>query len=104
MAIEKSVGRLPGVEKFTVTEREMMDWVLQGKTDLEIGAITQRSPRTVRFHVENAKKKIGVATRLQAAVAYDRYMHGNSQNVSYVPDNQYLEQVRVPVSKRVAAE
>ena len=41
-------------------------WVADGKTDFEVGKILSISPRTVRFHIRNAKTKLGVATRIQA--------------------------------------
>lgn len=50
----------------TQRESECLKLVAQGKTDGEIGQILDISPRTVRFHVGNAKSKLGVATRIQA--------------------------------------
>lgn len=50
----------------TQREAECLKLVAQGKTDGEIGQILAISPRTVRFHVGNAKTKLGVATRIQA--------------------------------------
>lgn len=47
-------------------ELECLRWAAGGKTDVEIGRILAISPRTARFHIENAKKKLGVATRVQA--------------------------------------
>jgi LuxR family transcriptional regulator, quorum-sensing system regulator BjaR1 len=47
-------------------EVECLSWAAAGKTDGEIGRILSISPRTTRFHIENAKKKLGVATRVQA--------------------------------------
>ena len=47
-------------------EIECLSWAAAGKTDAEIGRILTISPRTTRFHIENAKKKLGVATRVQA--------------------------------------
>jgi DNA-binding CsgD family transcriptional regulator len=47
-------------------ESECLGWVAEGKTDAEVGKILQISPRTVRFHINNAKTKLGVATRIQA--------------------------------------
>ena len=47
-------------------EVECLSWAAAGKTDAEIGRILLISPRTTRFHIENAKKKLGVATRVQA--------------------------------------
>lgn len=47
-------------------EIECLRLAAAGKTDNEIGKILTISPRTTRFHIENAKKKLGVATRVQA--------------------------------------
>lgn len=47
-------------------EIECLRWAAAGKTDVEIGRILTISPRTTRFHIENAKKKLGVSTRVQA--------------------------------------
>jgi DNA-binding CsgD family transcriptional regulator len=47
-------------------EIECLRWAAAGKTDVEIGRILSISPRTTRFHIENAKKKLGVSTRVQA--------------------------------------
>ena len=47
-------------------EAECLRWVADGKTDFEVGKILEISPRTVRFHINNAKTKLGVATRIQA--------------------------------------
>lgn len=47
-------------------EAECLRWVADGKTDFEVGKILSISPRTVRFHIRNAKAKLGVATRIQA--------------------------------------
>jgi len=50
----------------TPREAECLRWVADGKTDIEIGGILKISPRTVRFHINNAKMKLGVSTRIQA--------------------------------------
>ncbi len=50
----------------TARESECLRWVGEGKTDMEVGKILDISPRTVRFHIGNAKAKLGVATRIQA--------------------------------------
>jgi DNA-binding CsgD family transcriptional regulator len=47
-------------------ESECLRWIADGKTDFEVGKILSISPRTVRFHISNAKAKLGVATRIQA--------------------------------------
>lgn len=50
----------------TPRESECLRWAADGKTDVEAGMILGISPRTVRFHINNAKIKLGVATRIQA--------------------------------------
>lgn len=47
-------------------EIECLRLAAAGNTDNQIGKILTISPRTTRFHIENAKKKLGVATRVQA--------------------------------------
>lgn len=63
---ELAAGASPKSRLLTPRELECMRWVALGKTDEEIGIILAISARTARFHVENAKKKLGVATRVQA--------------------------------------
>jgi DNA-binding CsgD family transcriptional regulator len=52
----------------TMSERELecLRWVATGKTDWEIGVILSISSSTVRFHVDNARTKLGARTRAQA--------------------------------------
>jgi len=47
-------------------EGECLRLSAHGNTDGEIGRKLGISARTARFHIENAKKKLGVATRVQA--------------------------------------
>ena len=49
-------------------EVETLTWAARGKTFEEIGTILSLSRRTVEFHLENARRKLGVATRTQALV------------------------------------
>lgn len=56
----------PRSRLLTAREVECLRWVALGKTDEEIGVILSIRARTARFHVENAKRKLGVATRVQA--------------------------------------
>jgi len=49
-------------------EVETLTWAARGKTFAEIGTILGLSKRTVEFHLENARRKLGVATRTQALV------------------------------------
>jgi DNA-binding NarL/FixJ family response regulator len=49
-------------------EIETLTWAARGKTFAEIGAILGLSRRTVEFHLENARRKLGVPTRTQALI------------------------------------
>ena len=53
-----------------LTEREIeaLTWSARGKTSSEIAIIIGLSKRTVDFHIENARHKLGVATRIEAVV------------------------------------
>ncbi len=51
----------------TPREIEVLQWVAQGKTNMEIGSILGLSPRTVQKHLEHVFKKLGVETRTAAA-------------------------------------
>jgi DNA-binding NarL/FixJ family response regulator len=61
-----------GAEKseLRLTEREVqvLTWVARGKSSADIATILEISERTVNFHLDNAMRKAGVATRVQAAV------------------------------------
>jgi DNA-binding NarL/FixJ family response regulator len=49
-------------------EIETLTWAARGKTSAEIARLLNLSKRTVDFHIENARTKLGVSTRIQAAV------------------------------------
>jgi DNA-binding response OmpR family regulator len=49
-------------------ELEALTWAARGKTFAEIGQILGLSRRTVEFHLDNARKKLGVPTRTQALI------------------------------------
>jgi DNA-binding NarL/FixJ family response regulator len=55
-------------------EIETLTWVARGKTSSEIARILRLAKRTVDFHLDNAREKLGAATRTQAAIkaAIDR--------------------------------
>ncbi len=54
--------------QFTSREIEILKWIASGKSDWQIGQILKISDKTVNFHVENMKRKCGVATRIQVVV------------------------------------
>jgi DNA-binding CsgD family transcriptional regulator len=63
---ELELGRGQKPHRLSPRELECLRWVALGKTDAEIALILSISARTARFHVENAKQKLQVATRVQA--------------------------------------
>ncbi|WP_260583347.1 helix-turn-helix transcriptional regulator [Sphingopyxis sp. PET50] len=50
----------------TARERDALALVADGKTDWEISVIFGVSEATARFHVDNARRKLGAVTRAQA--------------------------------------
>jgi transcriptional regulator EpsA len=73
---ERELGRAapapkpaPGAESrspITVREREILLWVRDGKSNLEIGAQLEISPLTVKNHVQKILRKLGAANRTEA--------------------------------------
>ena len=58
------------IEELTPREREVVEAVIAGQTDREIGARLYISHRTVHNHLQNIFEKLGVRTRTQVAVLY----------------------------------
>jgi len=55
-------------------EIETLTWVARGKTSAQIAKILGLSKRTIDFHLDNARTKLGAVTRTHAAIkaAYGR--------------------------------
>ena len=53
----------------TTRELDVLAWAAEGKTAWEIGKILSISERTVKFHLSNIYRKLGVTTRAQALVS-----------------------------------
>jgi DNA-binding NarL/FixJ family response regulator len=49
-------------------EIEALTWVARGKTSAEVAGLIGLSKRTVDFHLDNARLKLGAATRTEAAI------------------------------------
>jgi DNA-binding NarL/FixJ family response regulator len=52
----------------TPREREVLQWLVAGKTNQEIGAALGISEKTVEKHLDAVFRKLGVASRVEAAV------------------------------------
>ncbi len=59
-------GTLASEVSLAEREIETLTWVARGKTSAEIAQILGIAKRTVDFHVDNARNKLGVVTRSQA--------------------------------------
>ncbi len=59
-----------GMPEFRMTDREIeaVTWVARGKSSADIAVILGISERTVNFHLDNLMRKMGVNSRIQAAV------------------------------------
>ena len=49
-------------------EVEVLTWVARGKTSAEIAQILGLTKRTIDFHIDNARAKLGAATRTEAVL------------------------------------
>ncbi len=58
----------PTMVKLSSREIEILTWAARGKTSSEIAQILEISKRTVDFHADNARMKLGAATRIEATI------------------------------------
>jgi DNA-binding NarL/FixJ family response regulator len=70
-------ARLAGVARIEIRpkladlndrEIEMLTWVARGKTSAQIAEMIGLAKRTVDFHLDNARNKLGAATRTEAVI------------------------------------
>jgi DNA-binding CsgD family transcriptional regulator len=57
-------------ETLTPRERDCMAFVAEGKSDWEISVILGISQSTAKFHVDNARRKLGAVNRAQAVARF----------------------------------
>ncbi|WP_269845257.1 response regulator transcription factor [Trinickia dabaoshanensis] len=68
---EPSRARPAAFAPLTAREFAVLDWLKEGKTNGEIGAILDISERTVKFHVANIREKLKASSRSHVvALAY----------------------------------
>jgi DNA-binding CsgD family transcriptional regulator len=58
----------PAESQLTPRQLECIQWIAEGKSDWEIGVILGLSESTINRHVERAKERLGVRTRMQVVV------------------------------------
>ncbi len=66
----KKASAISAFRRLGLTRREsdVLLWITRGQSNAEIGASLRISPRTVKKHLEHIFDKLGVKTRLAAAV------------------------------------
>jgi DNA-binding response OmpR family regulator len=58
----------PKLANLNDREVEMLTWVARGKTSAQIAGMLGLAKRTVDFHLDNARNKLGAVTRTEAVV------------------------------------
>ena len=77
------VEKLIALFRLTQREAEVLNWVIKGKTNRDIGDILGMSPRTVNKHLEHVFVKLGVETRTAAtALAMNKLRGGGQEHAS----------------------
>ena len=61
-------GLWPKLSELNDREVEILTWVARGKTSAEIAQIIGLTKRTIDFHIDNARTKLGAATRTEAVI------------------------------------
>ena len=69
MAIEKL-----NTAHLSKRELECLDWIAKGKTAEMVAMILNISPRTIKAHVKNIKRKLGCFNYFQLGMAYEKLM------------------------------
>jgi DNA-binding NarL/FixJ family response regulator len=62
------LGLRPAAAPLNEREVEVLTWAARGKTSAEIAKILDLTKRTVDFHIDNARGKLGAATRTEAVL------------------------------------
>jgi DNA-binding NarL/FixJ family response regulator len=58
----------PKTVELNEREVEVLTWSARGKTSTEIAQILGLTKRTIDFHIDNARTKLGAATRTEAVI------------------------------------
>lgn len=64
--LSQTQGRVGGNDLLTTREQEILSWIYQGKSNIEIGMILSISPLTVKNHVQKILRRLKVINRAQA--------------------------------------
>jgi LuxR family quorum sensing-dependent transcriptional regulator len=58
-----------GPAKLSAREIECLQWAAAGKSDVDMATLIGIRPATAHFHIEQAKRRLGVKTRVEAVAA-----------------------------------
>ena len=61
-------GLWPKLAGLNDREVEVLTWAARGKTSAEIAQIVGLTKRTIDFHIDNARAKLGASTRTEAVI------------------------------------
>jgi DNA-binding CsgD family transcriptional regulator len=86
--------------KLSRRERQCLELAAQGKSDWVAGRLLGISERTVHNHIENAKRRLGVATRVQAIVHALATRQISFGDVIKSEPSEQLDELRSNVSRR----
>jgi DNA-binding NarL/FixJ family response regulator len=75
-AVQQQRAQGKALEMLSHREREVLQLLAEGKSDIEIAQALDLSKYTVSTHVHNVLTKLNVENRVQAAVRWDRWMRG----------------------------
>ena len=78
------------MEGLSRREREVLQWVAAGKTNLEISILLSITLRTVEKHCENIYKKLGVENRISAVREWMDFARYYQQTVGITSQKETL--------------
>lgn len=58
------------MKKLSIVQHEVLSWIAQGKSNVDIATIVDLNERAVRYHVTEILRKLGVVSRAQAATIW----------------------------------
>ncbi|MDQ8187886.1 helix-turn-helix transcriptional regulator [Pelagicoccus sp. SDUM812002] len=67
-ARERSIPSVEQLDRLTKREKQVLFWIVEGKTNGDIGRILGISHRTVEKHCESIFRKLGIENRYAAIV------------------------------------
>lgn len=70
MQLSRTEETIPAEDVLSVREKEIIAWVAEGRTNIQIAGILAISPFTVKNHVQRIIRKLGASNRTEAAVRF----------------------------------